>query len=161
MSAQSPTTARATQGAAASGAVTYQLFIHLRRACRIAPGRLGEHRLPPGWYVYTGSARRALAARVRRHLSSGHPRRWHIDWLLERPEARVAWVAVHGAGECRVNRAVGGAVPVRRFGASDCRSGCGSHLRYLGDQRPGAVPADAATRRRALAAWRRGRWPAD
>ncbi|MDZ7747533.1 MAG: GIY-YIG nuclease family protein [Halofilum sp. (in: g-proteobacteria)] len=138
----------------AGTAVTYQLFIHLRRACRVAPGALGRWRLPPGWYVYTGSARAGLDARLRRHLKRDKTRRWHVDWLLARAEARVCWVRLHAEAECAVNRATGGAVPVPGFGASDCRAGCGSHLRYLGAARPPAVPVDPAARRAGLARWR-------
>ena len=147
--------AQPAQPAPGPSAVTYQLYIRLRRPCRLAPGRLGPHRLPAGWYVYTGSARRNLPARLRRHLRRDKTLRWHVDWLLARPEARVAWVRLHGAAECVVNRAAGGTMPVRGFGASDCRAGCGAHLRYLGSERPAAVPADPAARRRALAAYRR------
>lgn len=154
MESESPVSGAPAQPAAATDAVTYRLFIRLRRACRIAPGCLGRHRLPAGWYVYTGSARRNLPARVRRHLAGAGARRWHIDWLLARAEASVRWVELHAAPECRVNAATGGSVPVPGFGASDCRAGCGSHLRYLGRGRPGAVPADAATRRARLAAMR-------
>ena len=34
--------------------------------------------------------------------------------------------------ECSLNRKAHSRVPVPGFGASDCRAGCGSHLRYLG-----------------------------
>jgi len=127
-------------------APTYQLYIYLRRRVRIEPGRLGACVLPAGWYVYTGSARRNLAARVRRHLRRDKPRRWHIDWLLTRPEARVLHVRLRRAAECRVNAVVCGSIPVAGFGASDCRAGCGSHLVYLGRARPAAVPAITAQR---------------
>jgi len=113
-------------------AVTYQLVIHLPRPCRIAPGRLGEFALAPGWYLYTGSARRNMVARVRRHLRRDKPLRWHIDWLLERTPAEVAAVRYSADTECAVNARGGGTIPVPGFGASDCRAACGSHLRYLG-----------------------------
>jgi diamine N-acetyltransferase len=34
--------------------------------------------------------------------------------------------------ECAVNRGTPGAILIRGFGASDCRAGCGSHLKFLG-----------------------------
>jgi len=132
--------------------ITYQLYIHLRRPARLAPGRLGTRWLDGGWYVYTGSARRAINARVRRHVRARKRLRWHIDWLLARPQACVEWVALHRSPECAVNRATGGRIAVAGFGASDCRRACGSHLRYLGRERPSAVPGDAGVR------W--GRWRA-
>ncbi len=114
------------------GAITYQLVVDVETPCRITPGRLGEHELAPGRYVYTGSARRHMAARIRRHLRSDKALRWHIDWLLTRPEARVVDVQVSTEPECTVNTRTGGRVPIPGFGASDCRAACGSHLRYLG-----------------------------
>ncbi|MCG5536814.1 GIY-YIG nuclease family protein [Ectothiorhodospira mobilis] len=127
---------------------TYQLYIHLRRPCRIQAGRLPAARLPAGWYVYTGSARRNLAARVERHLRRDKTLRWHVDWLLTRREARVVHVVLSEAPECQANARVGGEVPVPGFGASDCRAACGSHLRYLGPERPRVVPEAALRQRR-------------
>lgn len=112
-------------------AITYQLVIELRRRCRISPGRLGAHELAAGRYVYTGSARRHMRARLQRHLRRDKPLRWHIDWLLTRPQAEVVAIHVDARPECEVNRATGGAVPIAGFGASDCRARCGSHLRYM------------------------------
>lgn len=132
--------ARQPPTAPETAAVTYRLYIHVRRPCRVRAGRLEPAWLPPGWYVYTGSARRGLRARVARHLRRRKRRRWHIDWLLTRAAAEVVHVAFDRAPECRVNRRMGGRVVIPGFGASDCRSGCGSHLRYLGAARPAPVP---------------------
>ncbi len=132
-------------------AITYQLYIHLRRPVRLAPGRQPPRWLDGGWYVYTGSARRGMDARLRRHVRAQKRMRWHIDWLLARPQACVEWVALHRTPECAVNRAAGGSTAVPGFGASDCRCACGSHLRYLGRERPPAVPDCAGVR------WRRWR----
>ncbi|MCG5512518.1 GIY-YIG nuclease family protein [Ectothiorhodospira shaposhnikovii] len=126
---------------------TYQLYIRLSRPCRIQAGRLASHRLPAGWYVYTGSARRNLVARVERHLSRDKTLRWHIDWLLSRREARVIHVSLHHEAECDLNAATGGEVLIAGFGATDCRARCGSHLRYLGSQTPRQVPEGAIGRR--------------
>lgn len=127
---------------------TYQLYIHLRRPCRIQAGCLPAQRIPAGWYIYTGSARRNLRARVERHLRRDKPRRWHIDWLLTRAEARVVHVRLSATPECTANAAIGGQVLIAGFGASDCHAACGSHLRYLGTDRPSAVPATSLRQRR-------------
>ncbi|MEJ2106891.1 MAG: GIY-YIG nuclease family protein [Acidiferrobacteraceae bacterium] len=111
---------------------TYQLHIELSRRAHIEIGRLGRHTLAAGRYVYTGSARRGMEARIRRHLSRDKKPHWHIDYLLLHPAARVIEVRRFRAGECEVNRRGTGMVPVPGFGASDCRAGCGSHLRFLG-----------------------------
>jgi Uri superfamily endonuclease len=47
-------------------------------------------------------------------------------------EARVTSVVRTERDECEVNQAHPGVVLVPGFGASDCRNGCGSHLKYLG-----------------------------
>ncbi len=111
---------------------TYQLHIVVSREVRVAVGRLGMQRFPAGRYVYTGSARRNMPARVRRHLAKNKKLRWHIDYLLCSPQARVVHVAYSTEPECDCNRRLAGTTPVPGFGASDCRNGCGSHLKYVG-----------------------------
>lgn len=111
---------------------TYQLHITLREPLRLAVGRLGSFDFPAGRYVYTGSARRNFRARVQRHLGQAKTLRWHIDYLLNAPGVRVTTVLPANAGECDLNQAVGGGIVAPGFGASDCRRGCGSHLKYLG-----------------------------
>ena len=111
---------------------TYQLTIDVRRRVRVAIGRLGAFEFPAGRYVYTGSARRALEARIARHLRQEKALRWHIDYLLAAPGVRVVSVLRSTRGECALNRRVGGTIVAPGFGASDCRAGCGAHLRYLG-----------------------------
>jgi Uri superfamily endonuclease len=115
------------------GAGTYQLWIRLRRPVVLRIGRLGRVALPAGVYVYTGRAARALQARVRRHVTGGRRRHWHIDYLLAAPAARlvqVVLVSPDPADECRANVELArrGQCPVPRFGASDCRQGCPAHL---------------------------------
>ena len=117
-------------GAARSRPHTYQIAIGLDRAARIAVGRLGEFAFPAGRYVYTGSAKRGLEARVRRHLSRAKRLHWHIDHLLAAPGARVLGVEVSDEPECALNQRTRGAIVVPGFGASDCRCGCGSHLKF-------------------------------
>ncbi len=94
-------------------------------------GRLGAFDFPAGRYVYTGSAKRHPEARIARHLSKAKRLRWHIDYLLAVPGAEVYEVLRHTQPECQVNQATGGLALVPRFGASDCASGCLSHLKFL------------------------------
>ena len=111
---------------------SYQLLIDVPRWVRCTVGRLGEFEFPAGRYVYTGSAKRGVDARVARHMRKGKPLRWHIDYLLEAPGVRVADVVRSRRGECALNRATAGRVPAVGFGASDCRANCGAHLKYVG-----------------------------
>lgn len=110
---------------------TYQLLIDVARPVRIVVGRLGEFDFPAGRYLYTGSAKRNFEARVARHLRREKALRWHIDYLLTAPSVTVLEVKRSRRGECALNRAVKGEIPVPGFGASDCRAGCGSHLKRL------------------------------
>ena len=114
--------------------VSYQLVIELARPARVRVGALGTFALPAGRYLYTGSARRGLEARIARHLAPPRAKRlrWHVDWLLAHPAARVVAVRRSALAECALVRRGGGEVVAPGFGASDCRAGCGSHLRYLG-----------------------------
>lgn len=111
---------------------TYQLHIRLASERELSIGRLGVFRFPAGFYLYTGSAKRNMEARIRRHCSKEKRLRWHIDYLLAAPDAEVTEVRTYREGECALNRQSAGQIIVPGFGASDCRMGCGSHLKYLG-----------------------------
>ena len=115
--------------------ISYQLRIDVKRPVRMRVGRLGHFLFPAGRYVYTGSAKRNLEARIARHLRKGKALRWHIDWLLSASGVKVATVKRSSEDECILNQKVVGMVVVPGFGASDCRNGCGRHLRYLGGSR--------------------------
>ena len=116
----------------------YSLVIDLRRGKKIRIGKLGEIEFQPGNYIYTGSAMAGLRARLLRHLSGKKKLRWHIDYFLNDAQARIKKVYLYPAApgqECRQNQKIGalpGAQFVRhKFGASDCRAGCPSHLVFL------------------------------
>lgn len=115
--------------------ISYQLWIALRRPQTITVGRLGEFHFPAGVYVYTGSAKRNIEARIARHCRRDKTLRWHVDYLLAAEGVELFCIGRSARRECVLNRKVGGEVLVPGFGASDCRKGCGSHLRYLGPQR--------------------------
>lgn len=110
---------------------TYQLLIEIERPVRVKVGRLGEFDFPAGRYLYTGSARRHLEARIARHLRREKTLRWHIDFLLAAPGVGIAGVRRFVEEECAINRATPGEIVVAGFGASDCRAGCGSHLKRV------------------------------
>jgi Uri superfamily endonuclease len=111
---------------------TYQLLIEVTRPVSANVGRLGRCDFPAGRYVYTGSATRNLEARIARHLSAEKKLHWHIDYLLTQVGVNVVGVRRYGEIECDINRAMPGEVLIPGFGATDCRAGCGSHLKYLG-----------------------------
>ena len=116
---------------ASNACITYQLMITVEKAVRIEVGRLGDFTFPAGAYIYTGSAKKNIDARIARHLRSEKALRWHIDYLLADTAVTVVNVIRSREPECRLNQSVHGQIIAPRFGASDCRAGCGSHLKLL------------------------------
>jgi Uri superfamily endonuclease len=123
--------------------VSYRLHIGLARPLRLRIGRLGTFDFPAGTYVYTGSARAAMDARIARHLSATKTLRWHVDYLLAADGVRVLRVERSAVAECALNRSTPGAIVAPGFGSSDCRAGCGSHLKFAGPAAPAGRPARA------------------
>ena len=117
-----------------SAPISYQLLIDVPMAIQLEVGRLGRIEFPAGRYVYTGSARRALEARIARHLRLDKPRRWHIDWLTTAPGVTVRVHLRSTRSECELNQATPGTILVGGFGASDCRAGWGAHLKRVPDR---------------------------
>lgn len=125
----------------------------LPHARHIICGALGRLSFRSGYYLYAGSAMGGLAARLARHHRDEKRLRWHIDYLLHDPGARLLEsLPFPGPArlECPLARELAGladdAVP--RFGCSDCR--CPSHLfRFDSDPRKrGAFQRLAARFRR-------------
>jgi Uri superfamily endonuclease len=112
--------------------VSYQLTIEIGKPVQVTVGRLGAFLFPAGRYVYTGSARKNIEARVRRHLTGGKSKRWHVDYLLAAPHVRIAGVTLSRLEECALNHGTPGVVLFPGFGSSDCIAGCRSHLKYQG-----------------------------
>ncbi|MCK8824064.1 GIY-YIG nuclease family protein [Fuchsiella alkaliacetigena] len=111
----------------------YNLIIYLDKAKELQIGSLGEFHFQSGYYIYTGTAQRALRARIARHKSKDKKLHWHIDYLLQVAEVVkvLVWPGDKKA-ECRLHKQLAIqeelAVPVLGFGASDCN--CKSHLLY-------------------------------
>jgi len=115
---------------------SYQIIILLKQDRQIQIGALGRFDFEAGYYVYSGSAKRNLAARLARHYRKNKPLRWHIDYLTSHPDSEVIDSQTFSANECQLNQACPGTIPVPGFGSSDCKAGCGAHLKYLGQKRP-------------------------
>jgi sugar fermentation stimulation protein A len=118
----------------------YLLTLRVDSTARVEVGALGTLDFASGYYVYCGSARRGLSARLRRHAAPRKKKRWHIDYLTCRREVTVEAVRVFPVDElteCQLNERISGlpnATRIRGFGCSDCT--CGSHLTYLGAEPP-------------------------
>lgn len=108
----------------------YQLIIQLRKSRTIQVGRLGRFLFPVGTYVYTGSAKAGLEARISRHMRKEKKLKWHIDYLLKHSEVLEVKRYLGGESECGLNQRVarlsGSKTIIRGFGSSDCR--CTTHL---------------------------------
>jgi len=120
----------------------YTLILFLSKEVTVTVGRLGKQRFPRGYYTYTGSAlgkgSSNLKHRIARHLKKEKRMFWHIDYLLADENVSVEAVIAAETNEkmeCNTNqymkKIMGAKVPVRGFGASDCRKKCGSHLLYF------------------------------
>ncbi len=110
---------------------SYQLFIEISDPITIQIGRLGKFTFPAGSYVYSGSAKKRLEARINRHLRKDKKTRWHIDYILNHPLVRIVRVERSELPECTLSQQTAGQIIVPGFGSSDCRAGCGSHLKKL------------------------------
>jgi Uri superfamily endonuclease len=110
---------------------SYQLFIQLSQSVRINIGKLGLFNFPKGKYVYTGSAKKNMDARIARHFSKEKKLYWHIDYLLLNHQVKITHVVKSNLSECDLNARVKGEVVVKGFGSSDCKNKCKSHLKYL------------------------------
>ena len=114
-----------------SNFVTYQLLIEVQQPVTLTIGKLGSFDFPAGDYIYTGSAKRNIEARIARHLAEDKKLRWHIDYLLNSTYASITKVERFAEAECEINQKTLGATLFPRFGASDCHAGCISHLKYM------------------------------
>src|SRR5689334_929575 len=119
-----------------SSSGTYALILHAPNAQQVVIGRLGHLQVLPGAYIYVGSAFGAggVAGRLRHHL--GHPRapHWHVDYLRQAAQLDEVWWTYDSVRREHqwaglIAALPGATIPLRRFGASDCR--CASHLFFF------------------------------
>ena len=70
---------------------SYQLHIHLNKNIEIEIGKLGKFTFPMGNYVYTGSAKKNIDERIKRHKSNSSDKKlyWHVDYLLNDKNAKI------------------------------------------------------------------------
>jgi Uri superfamily endonuclease len=121
----------------------YQLLIEVVETVVLQMGRLGAVEVESGYYLYTGSAKRGLCARLARHLRDDKKLRWHIDYLLAAGSiVQIRAFPWRQGRECELNLQLsqrpGLSVPIPWFGSSDCR--CPAHLLKLSidrNARPG------------------------
>jgi Uri superfamily endonuclease len=112
----------------------YNLKISVGSLKKISVGKLGSVTFLPGYYIYTGRAKRGLQKRLDRHRRREKKFHWHIDYLLK--WGRIDKIRVYPwspEGECSLNGKImkkrGARIIAPGFGSSDCR--CSSHLVYF------------------------------
>ncbi len=113
----------------------YVLVIRLNDDTDVSIGKLGKMHFAKGLYAYVGSAQIALEKRVQRHVKKEKKLFWHVDYLLQTPQARIIRVFTKTdgkEGECTVaNRIATRSEAIVGFGCSDCS--CKSHLFHISD----------------------------
>ena len=120
-----------------SNSGVYQLRISVGKICSISIGKLGTFTFPAGQYVYTGRAKKNLAQRIDRHKKRNKKCFWHIDYLLTDENVQLEDIAIiseNFSDECSENKKLlmeNASIVAEGFGATDCKSNCGSHLLFL------------------------------
>lgn len=108
------------------------MVLRLKTSTKIKVGKLGTFDFPTGYYIYTGSAKNSLNARIARHLRKEKNKHWHIDYFVEKAKI-VAIFKTDKFGECELNKRIfeiGNCQAIAKgFGSSDCK--CESHLAYI------------------------------
>lgn len=107
----------------------YILILRLAKDTRIRVGGLGEVFFRKGYYLYAGSAKKALTKRMERHGRLRKKLFWHVDHLRERAFFYKA-LAIRTEEDIECALAAGlekvSQWQVPGFGCSDCS--CKSHL---------------------------------
>ncbi|MCX7974476.1 MAG: DNA/RNA nuclease SfsA [Candidatus Aminicenantes bacterium] len=106
----------------------YLLLIKVEEETTLSVGHLGNIPFRPGYYIYVGSAKKNLQARLNRHRRHQKKLFWHIDYLLAKAKL-CHLLPIRSATdlECTLaDRLSYLAKPIFSFGCSDCH--CPSHL---------------------------------
>jgi Uri superfamily endonuclease len=110
----------------------YTIYLQLTTDQPITIGKLGSFYFKKGTYIYVGSAKKNILHRIQRHKEIEKKYHWHFDYL--RPYGLITKIITYDRSftECgladKIRKEVVGEIPVKGFGASDCK--CGSHLIY-------------------------------
>ena len=110
------------------------MVIKISEDLKIRVGRLGEVSFKEGDYIYIGSAKGCLEARLRRHLRKDKKIYWHIDYLLKNKKTKILqiWI-IDKKMECQTAEVfcqdTTTEIIKKGFGSSDCK--CVSHLFYI------------------------------
>ena len=113
------------------------MVIKISEDLKIRVGRLGEGSFKEGDYIYIGSAKGCLEARLRRHLRKDKKIYWHIDYLLKSKKTKILqiWI-IDKKMECQTAEVFcqdpTAEIIKKGLGSSDCK--CVTHLFYIKDK---------------------------
>lgn len=111
----------------------YVIYLQITKECHVSVGKLGKYSFPAGLYLYIGSAKRNIRARLTRHLQVNKKHRWHFDYV--RPYGQIVKVETYARNisECQLRshlqESLSGKLLVKGFGSSDCK--CDTHLIFV------------------------------
>lgn len=111
----------------------YVVYLKTDKEVFINIGKLGMFTFPRGTYLYVGSAKRNIVARLKRHVQVNKTFRWHFDYL--RPYGEITKIETYSSliSECQLRRKLqdnmNGHLIIKGFGSSDCK--CVSHLIFI------------------------------
>ena len=110
------------------------MFIYLKEQIEIKIGRNVDF-IPEGLYIYVGSAfgQGGLSSRLHRHIRKKKKQHWHIDQLTMDTSAEILGIGIilDKKIECILADSffkLEEITAIPRFGSSDCRNKCVSHL---------------------------------
>ncbi len=121
----------------------YVLLIHVPEETELFLKSIGTILLEPGIWAYVGSAMgngsTNLENRINRHFRKKKKIHWHIDYLLASDVqlTTAIWAESQTPIECVIAQHLehdrGFSAGPRKFGSSDCKQGCVTHLYYAKD----------------------------
>jgi sugar fermentation stimulation protein A len=117
---------------------TYILLINVSEDLKIRVGQLGEASFEKGDYIYIGSAKGCLEARLERHLRKKKKTYWHIDYLLKSKKTKILqiWI-IDKKTECQTAEVfcqdLTTEIIKKGYGSSDCK--CLTHLFFINDEK--------------------------
>jgi sugar fermentation stimulation protein A len=114
---------------------SYSIVFSLRQKIEIFLPKFGIQKFDKGLYVYSGSGKKNLLARIERHLRKKKKFKWHIDYFSSRKEVEPVEIFLFkDKTECEINlffKEIGGVILIPDFGSTDCKNKCGSHFLFL------------------------------
>ena len=115
----------------------YALILNVRKEFSSSIGSLKNIQFKEGNYIYVGSSLNSLEKRVQRHISKEKKTHWHIDYLTASQHSsieKILCLKTESKLECKLSQNIAkmsNTIPVEKFGSTDCKSGCESHLYYV------------------------------